>query len=123
MKTIFCVIAMVFAASVHADMNVLDYLKAKGSDATGPNSPILVFVSGTGFALLTENNILEPLKRQPLFCVPLSKTLDGNDFMRLLDHGVQRISATMTANAVNQTPVSAVILLELMKTYPCTKTP
>ena len=105
-------IALTAAPDLRAEAYLKDYAPIK--DAAW----VKTYINGVGVGYAWSNTLLGHQKRAPLYCEPAKLSIQGSDYLELLD---KRIASAVKVGRPfgENTPVELILLDALVDAYPC----
>ena len=120
---VLVIAGLAFSGLANAEVYVKEYLEAKakgGSQYAFYQGIVLGMGSGYDWS----NAALTREKRAPLYCSPETATFTGNDYVKLVDLGIEQlqqqdIGQPAAERRAEKVPVALVLLKMLQHRYPC----
>jgi hypothetical protein len=79
---------------------------------------IKMYVMAVGQGISWANTAAEK-NNAPLYCQPAKFSMNGNNYIEILDKMIDTLASKTTAKDLDEFPVAMVLLLGLQQTFPC----
>lgn len=100
---------LAFAQTTRAEIMLRDYKTLKSSEQ------FKIYINGVGIGFSWSNSILERRGAQQLYCQPAKLSLGPENYQNILDNEIND-----TTNLYKpDTPIELILLLGLVRTFPC----
>lgn len=103
-----------------AGTTVKDYKRDLASDDTRVSGLVKVYVVGLGEGIFWANVFGEVKNKARLYCPPEKLALDGHNYLDILDGEIKAQSSRLTAAELEEQPLGDMLVMGLIKTFPCT---
>jgi hypothetical protein len=100
-----------------ADMSVKQYEKEVHSSDRNRADAIKLYVIGIGQGIAWANTAAEK-NNSPLYCQPRTFSMNGTNYIDILDKMIKTFESKTTVEELNELPV-AMLLVGLQETFPC----
>jgi hypothetical protein len=101
-----------------ADMTVRQYQKDVRSSDRDRADAVKLYVMGIGNGIAWANTAAEK-NNAPLYCQPPHFSMNGNNYVDILDKMIKNFEAKTTAKELNELPVAMLVLMGLQESFPC----
>lgn len=101
-----------------ADMSVKEYQKDVHSSDRGRLDAVKLYVMGIGNGIAWANTAAEK-KNAPIYCQPAHFSMNGNNYVDILDKMIKNFEAKATAKELNEFPVAMLVVMGLQEAFPC----
>jgi len=115
-----CFVGLILSALVlaAASSSARPEVLLKGYEHVRAEEWFKFYIYGVGMGYSWANAALESRKAKPLYCVPPKLVLEAENYLRTLDREIKESQSK--TDLTLDTPVEAVLLRALIKTFPCT---
>jgi hypothetical protein len=101
-----------------ADMTVKQYQKEVRSSNRDRADAVKMYVMGIGQGIAWANAAAEK-NNAPLYCQPPKFSMDGNNYIGILDKTIGTFESKTTAKELNEFPVGMLLFMGLQQAFPC----
>jgi hypothetical protein len=117
MRTLF--ILTLFCLPLSASgITVKQYQKDIHSSERIRADAMKLYVMGVGEGIAWANTAAEK-NNAPLYCQPPNFSMDGNDYIDVLDKTIKMLESKTSAKELNEYSVGALVLTGLQQSFPC----
>jgi hypothetical protein len=121
MRTILAAVCLLTLGGVElrAELTVKQYKDMMASGVGDRVSLARIYLTGVGDGIVAANVMTDMKKKTSLFCQPQKLALGIDNYVRILDDAITRISTKMPQEESDQTPIVLMLLRGLEETFPC----
>jgi hypothetical protein len=101
-----------------AGITVKQYQKEIHSSDRTRADAMKLYVMGVGEGIAWANAAADK-NGAPLYCQPQNFSIDGNDYINILDKMIKMLEPKTTAKELNGYSVGALVLMGLQQSFPC----
>jgi hypothetical protein len=101
-----------------ADMTVKEYQKEMHSSDRDRADAVKLHVIGIGQGIAWANAAAEK-NNTPLYCQPPKFSMNGNNYIDILDKVIKTFESKTTAKDLNEFPIGMLLVMGLQQTFPC----
>jgi len=112
-------LALLACLPMTAEMTVKQYQKDVNSSDYQTSHAAKLFVMGMGVGISWANTVAAEKKNPPLYCVPPQFSMNGDNFVDILDKMIKAAEAKMSAKELNDSPVGMLLVMGLQESFPC----
>lgn len=120
MRGIFAVALLVFLHTPvkGADLTVKDYQTQVHSRDQMTAATVKMYVMGIGQGIAWANAAAEK-NGAPIFCQPRNFSINGTNYINILDEMITKLESKTTAKELNDYPVGMLLLMGMQQAFPC----
>jgi hypothetical protein len=101
-----------------ADMTVKQYQKEVHSSDRDRADAVKMLVMGIGQGIAWANAAAEK-NNAPLYCQPPNFSLNGNNYIDILDKTIKTFESKTTAKELNDFPIGMLLMMGIQQSFPC----
>jgi len=111
-------ILTLFCLPMRAEITVKEYQRAIHSSDRTRADAMKLYVMGVGAGIAWANTAAEK-NNAPLYCQPPHFSMNGGNYIDILDKTIKMLESKTTAKELNEYSVGLLVLTGLQQSFPC----